>query len=127
MAEYPNRTDLQNPAAKIAVNAAKGQPYGEASQQIAAQQAVPMGASPVSMPPQRIQPGSMGDLTRTTERPSEPISAGADYGPGPNMRQAGVASTLPGFNDTIEELKVLYRMFPNDDLARLLSSLQYES
>jgi hypothetical protein len=42
------------------------------------------------------------------------------------MAQAGIATTLPGFNETLEELKVLFRQFPNDDLAGLLSALQYE-
>jgi hypothetical protein len=126
MADYSNRTDLQNPAAKMAATAAKGQAYGEAGKQIAAQQAVPMGASPAPSMPQGIAPGSMGGLTRPTERPAEPITAGADFGAGMNMAQAGITTTLPGFNDTLEELKVLFRQFPNDDLAGLLSALQYE-
>jgi hypothetical protein len=126
MSDYSNRTDLQNPAAKMAATAAKGQAYGEAGKQIAAQQAVPMGASPASMMPQGVAPGSMGGLTRPTERPAEPITAGADFGAGMNMAQAGITTTLPGFNDTLEELKVLFRQFPNDDLAGLLSAIQYE-
>ena len=126
MAEYSNRTDLQNPAAKMAATAAKGQAYGEAGAQIASQQAVPMGAPPTDMVSPGIAPGSMGGLSRPSERPAEPITAGADFGPGPTMAQAGIATTLPGFNDTLEELKVLFRQFPNDDLAGLLSALQYE-
>lgn len=126
MAEYSNRTDLQNPAAKMAATAAKGQAYGEAGAQIASQQAVPMGAAPTDMVSPGIAPGSMGGLSRPTERPAEPITAGADFGPGPTMAQAGIATTLPGFNETLEELKVLFRQFPNDDLAGLLSALQYE-
>ena len=126
MSDYSNRTDLQNPAAKMAATAAKGQAYGEAGKQIAAQQAVPMGASPAPSMPQGVSPGSMGALDRMTERPAEPITAGADFGAGPNMAQAGITTTLPGFNDTLEELKVLFRQFPNDDLAGLLSAMQYE-
>jgi hypothetical protein len=126
MAEYSNRTDLQNPAAKMAATAAKGQAYGEAGAQIASQQAVPMGAPPTDMVSPGIAPGSMGGLTRPTERPAEPITAGADFGPGPNMAQAGIVTTLPGFNETLEELKVLFRQYPNDDLAGLISALQYE-
>jgi hypothetical protein len=126
MSDYSNRTDLQNPAAKIAATAAKGQTYGEAGKQIAAQQAVPMGASPASMMPQGIVPGSMGALDRMTERPNEPITAGMDFGAGPNMAQAGIPIVAPGFNDAIEELKVLYRQFPNDDLGNLLSAMLNE-
>ena len=126
MSDYSNRTDLQNPAAKMAATAAKGQAYGEAGKQIAAQQAVPMGASPASMMPQGIVPGSMGALDRMTERPNEPITAGMDFGAGPSMAQAGIPIVAPGFNDAIEELKVLYRQFPNDDLANLLSAMLNE-
>ena len=126
MADYSNRTDLQNPAAKMAATAAKGQAYGEAGKQIAAQQAVPMGASPAPSMPQGIAPGSMGSFDRMTERPSEPVTAGADFGAGVNMAQAGIPVVAPGFNDAIEELKVLYRQFPNDDLGNLLSAMLNE-
>lgn len=126
MSDYPNRTDLQNPAAKMAATAAKGQAYGEAGKQIAAQQAVPMGASPAPSMPQGITPGSMGGLTRPTERPAEPITAGMDFGAGINQAQAGIPTIAPGFNDSLEELKVLYRQFPNTDLGNLLSSLLNE-
>jgi len=126
MADYSNRTDLQNPAAKMAATAAKGQAYGEAGKQIAAQQAVPMGASPAPSMPQGIAPGSMGGLTRPTDRPAEPITAGADFGAGPNASQSGIPTIAPGFNDSLEELKVLYRQFPNTDLGNLLSSLLNE-
>jgi hypothetical protein len=42
------------------------------------------------------------------------------------MVQAGIPIQAPGYNDALEELKVLFRMFPNDDLAGLLSAMQYE-
>jgi hypothetical protein len=42
------------------------------------------------------------------------------------MAQAGIPIVAPGFNDAIEELKVLYRQFPNDDLANLLSAMLNE-
>ena len=126
MADYSNRTDLQNPAAKMAATAAKGQSYGEAGKQIASQQAVPMGPSPAPTTPQGIAPGSMGALDRMTERPNEPITAGMDFGAGPNTAQAGIPIVAPGFDDSLEELKVLYRQFPNTDLGNLLSSLLNE-
>ena len=130
MAEYPNRTDLRNPAAKMAKTAVPGQAYGEAGKQLAAQNVVPMGGSPTTATPQsappRVQPGGMGDFLRPTERPGEPITAGADFGAGMNMQQAGIPIIAPGFNDALEEIKVLYRQFPNDDLALLLSSMLNE-
>ena len=116
---YSNRTDLQNPAQKIAKQAATGQAYGEAKQQMDAQNAVPMGASPVaSAPPPQVQrptPGGLGDLTRPTERPGDLMTP---------MYQ----NTPMMFNSSdpvMAELSTLYAQYPNDDLASLLSALKY--
>jgi hypothetical protein len=49
-----------------------------------------------------------------------------DFGSGPNASQSGIPTVAPGFNDSLEELKVLYRQFPNTDLGNLLSSLLNE-
>ena len=117
---YPQRTDLNSPAEKIARTAAKGQTYGKATEQLEAQKAVPMGAAPADVSASRNvrtapSPGSLGDLARPTERPYEPILT-----PG----QMPVASALS--DPTLEELKVLYQNFPNDDLAALISSIEYD-
>lgn len=89
---YPNRIDLG--VAKLPAVAAPGQVYGVGKQQVAAQQAVPMGAQPTPQaPPQQpagpppVQPGQFGPLDRPTERPNEPVTAGAPIGAGPNMVQ----------------------------------------
>ena len=117
MAEYPNRTDLQNPAAKMAATAAKGQTYGEAGKQIAAQKAVPMGASPTDMAPQkpRPTPGNVVDLMAPTERPEDVMAPVMGNTPG----------LLPTRDPVIDEIEVLYNMFPNDDLKSLLSALKF--
>jgi hypothetical protein len=125
MSDMGNRTDLQNPAQKIAVAAARGQTYGKAGEQIASQKAVPMAAPPTDRV-QRPTPGGLGDLSRPTEFPNEPLTSGADFGMGPNMMQAGIPVSSPGFNETLEELRVLYRQFPNEDLASLISALTNE-
>jgi hypothetical protein len=120
MAEYPNRSDLRNPAGKIAAKAATGQTYGEAGKQMAAQQAVPMGASPMSAP-QPTQPvnrpvaGSVVDMMAPTQRPEDMMA--------PIMN--GRPSILPMSNPVLEELETLYSMYPNDDLASLLSAIKY--
>jgi hypothetical protein len=120
MAEYPNRSDLRNPAGKIAAKAATGQTYGEAGKQMAAQQSVPMGASP-SAAPQPTQPanrpvaGSVVDMMAPTQRPQDMMA--------PIMN--GRPSILPMSNPVLEELETLYRMYPNDDLASLLSAIKY--
>lgn len=117
MAQYPNRSDLRNPAEKIAVSAAQGQTYGAAGKQIAAQQAVPMGPSPsgtpqiMSPPP---TPGNVVDLHAPTERPDIPLT---------NNFTADVPQATVSFGDPImEELRQLYFSHPNEDLAALLSA-----
>jgi hypothetical protein len=120
MAEYSNRSDLRNPAGKIAAQATKGQPYGEAGKQLAAQQAVPMGAPPTAAPQpakpvNRPVPGNVVDLMAPTERPQDMMA--------PIM--GNTPMILPASDPVIDELEVLYRMYPNDDLKDLLSSLKF--
>jgi hypothetical protein len=123
MAErYSNRSDLRNPAGKIAAQAAKGQTYGEAGKQMEAQRAVPMGAPPTAVQPQRpsMRPGQGGPLTRPTERPNEPVTAGASFGPGPTPSRSMM---VPRNNDPVlDELRALYMQFPSDELADMLDS-----
>lgn len=119
MAEYPNRTDLQNPAAKMAATAAKGQTYGEAGQQLASQRVVPMGASPTDMAPQpqqpRPTPGNVVDLMAPSERPQDMMA--------PIMGNKPVI--LQSSDPVLDELEVLFSMYPNDDLRDLLSALKF--
>lgn len=117
MADYPNRSDLRNPAKKIAVSAARGQTYGEAGKQIASQQAVPMGPSPTSAP-QMVgpspTPGNVVDLAAPTERPETPLN---------NNFMADVPQATASFGDPVmEELRQLYFAHPNEDLAALLAA-----
>lgn len=80
---YPNRSDLTP-------TAAPDQTYGMAGQQLAAQQQMPIGAQPSPAgaqgegAPAGVVPGQHGPLDRPTERPGEPLTAGAPVGPGPN-------------------------------------------
>ena len=119
MAEYPNRTDLQNPAAKMAATAAKGQTYGEAGQQLASQRVVPMGAAPTDMAPQpqqpRPTPGNVVDLMAPSERPQDMMA--------PIMGNKPVI--LQSSDPVLDELEVLFSMYPNDDLRDLLSALKF--
>jgi len=122
MAEYPNRSDLRNPATrKVAFT---GQTYGEGAAQARAQQAVSPGSAPSDVQAQqqaavqRPRPGQIS-LTGPSARPDEPITAGAPFGAG--------SSTMPTpqrivpYDDVLETLKMLYRMYPNEGVARLLS------
>jgi hypothetical protein len=83
-------------------------------------------AAPPTDRVQRPTPGGLGAFGRETERPSEPLTAGADFGLGPDMMQAGIPVSAPGFNETLEELRVLYNQFPNEDLASLITALMSE-
>ena len=123
--EYPNRSDLRNPAKKIAKTAAKGQPYGQAGAQLASQAAVPMAPSPTAAMPAApqappIQPGGLGLFSRPTERPNEPVTAGASFGPG---RTPGREFVVPVAADPVlNELRGLYQAFPLPELADMLDS-----
>jgi hypothetical protein len=104
---YGNRTDLNT---SLPVTTVPGQGYGEAAQQQAAQQTIPMGSTPVpgatapapqpqQAPTQQAQmpqatmsdqmtatpqayPGDLPFL-QPTMYPNEPITSGIDSGPGP--------------------------------------------
>lgn len=124
MAEYPNRSDLRNPATRQV--RFTGQTYGEGAQQARSQQAVAPGSAPAQVQAQQMaaqqapRPGAK-PLLRPTERPDEPITAGANFGPGPNAMQAGIMPRIVPVDETMEQLRVLYQMFPNPDLADLIS------
>jgi len=117
-----NRFDLQNPAAKIAKSAAKGQTYGKATEQLASQSVVPMGPSPAEVSAGRVarQSQRLTPIGAPTERPDEPITAGANFGPGPNMFQAGIPMNTQEMM-ALEELRAIAQAFPSDDLDDLLS------
>ena len=111
-------SDVQAGTNRMAIQAATGQTYGKATEQRNAQRAVPMGTPPTEV--QRPVPGTLGSLTRPTERPMEPITAGANFGAGPSAVGAGIPQ--PTGDNALEELRMIYQMFPNDDLADLIDS-----
>jgi len=125
---YPNRSDLRNPAKKLAVQTAPSSQYGEAAASQRAQQAVPMAPSPTAAvdttptaPRPRPTPGQFGGLDRPTERPQEPLTAGAPFGPGRTPSTPGFVA--PRNNDPVlNELRALYAQFPSEDLADMLDS-----
>ena len=120
-------SDVQAGKNRVAIQAATGQTYGEAGKQMAAQRAVPMGGAPTDVAQTatpRPVPGTLGSLTRPTERPSEPITAGAPFGAGPSPMAAGIP--MPTGDQALEELKAIYAMYPNDDLADLIDSATRE-
>ncbi len=120
--DYPNRSDLRNSATSTA--RFTGQTYGEASAQEASQQAVRPGTSPATLQGQQAaaqapRPGA-SPLGRSSERPTEPLTAGADFGAGPGSLEAGVTPRIIPQDDTMLRLRELYRMYPNDGLRMLV-------
>lgn len=119
--DYSNRSDLRNAATRRV--AFTGQTYGEGVAQQRAQAAVAPGSSPQEVQAQqmagRVRPGARV-FGRPSERPQEPITAGADFGAGPNSLQAGIRPRMIPFDPVIERLKALYRLYPNDDLLGII-------
>jgi len=110
---------------KLPVTTATNQQYGMALAQQKSQQAVPMGQSPVSAPQPTtamIRPGSLTPLTAPTKRPNEPITAGANFGPGPTALGAGIPMMPSQGAMALDELRQITQIFPTDDLLDLLDT-----
>lgn len=105
-----NRTDLLNPPT-----------YGDKANMKRAQQAMPAGASPVDAQRQApvVQPGSLPPLLGPTQRPNEPITAGANFGPGPSALQAGVPLRSES-QLAVEELRAIAQLHPTEELTMML-------
>lgn len=116
------RTDLNMPQAKVKRMAAQNQTYGVAGQQLESQRAIPMGGAPTDIQARqaaRPKPGT-SDFLRRTDRPEEPITAGAPFGLGVGPMAAGV----PMFDlrrNAIDEIRFIAEVDQNQDLMDLLS------
>lgn len=125
--QYSNRSDLQNPMNKVAKTTAPGQTYGEATKQMAAQSAVPMGSAPTDNTPAPPMPGSLGEFTRATERPGEPATFGSMVGPGPGPEVLGIGPTVPKTGskvDLVERVRAIADVYPSPVLLMFLSELE---
>ena len=116
-------SDIQAGTNRVAIQAATGQTYGEAGKQIAAQRAVPMGTPPTEAPQiQRPVPGTLGALTRPSERPMEPITAGANFGAGPSSIAAGIPIPQSPDARAVDEIRAIAQLYGSDDLLDLLDA-----
>ena len=112
-------------AEELPISTASNQQYGMRLAQQKAQQAVPMGQSPTTVPSpvqsqRRVAPGSLTPLTAPTARPDEPITAGADFGPGTTAMGAGIPNEMSANDDALLELKAIYSAYPSQDLADVI-------
>lgn len=116
-------SDIQAGTNRVAIQAATGQTYGKATEQMNAQRAVPMGTPPTeAQPVQRPVPGTLGSLTRPTERPMEPITAGANFGAGPNAIAAGIPIPQSPDARAVDEIRAIAQLYGSDDLLDLLDA-----
>ena len=132
--QYPNRSDLRNPAQKPARMVVPGQTYGEGAAQMRSQQAVPMAAAPTDAPPADMAqmagpvPGALGPLDRPSDRPDEPITAGIPFGPGPGSEALVTPmpeSIQPGSREMlIDQVRYVYSKYPNSAVFQLLLELE---
>lgn len=109
----------------------KGQTYGEATQQKRRTQVMPTQAAPTDRAARQaapVTPNAPGSLTAPTARPQEPITAGADFGPGMNSVQAGIplqaTPQIASREDLTERVRAIYARYPNPNLYALLVSLE---
>lgn len=128
---YSNRSDL-NTVTKLPIMVAPSNKYGAAEQQMESQRAVPLapapnpGAGPAAGTPSEApgpQPGSFGAFDRPTDRPHEPISAGAPFGPGPGAEAMGIGPQGPG-SSLVAMLSQLAATSGSRDIAELAMRAQ---
>jgi len=125
--DYPNRSDLRGPGRAQFT----GQTYGESAAQQRAQDVVPTGASPSDIAAQRVaaqrppreRPGAR-PLGRPTERPAEPITAGAQFGPGPGPMAAGIRPRVVSKDDLELQLEALNLRHPTPGVTLLLERIR---
>ena len=108
-----------------------GLPYGQGQAQMQQQTSAPMAGNPVAaaqvsadsaaQAPQ--MPPTVG-MFEPTQRPDEPITAGMDFGPGPDSSVLGVPNLPKNDDPTIRSLQALYMQDPrNEDLRLIMQTL----
>lgn len=95
-----------------------GQTYGEATRQRQSQRAMRPGPSPTDEV-------DLGPLTRPTEAPDEPITAGLPVGPGPGPEAVPAVAAAPGSTqDLVLRVRAIASRFPNPALLQLVQDLE---
>jgi hypothetical protein len=98
--------------------------YGEVKKLMDGLQQVPSGPAAGDRTVAAQQPREKIDLLAMTNRPNEPITAGAPFGPGMGPVQAGIRVPNP-LNDAVMELRNIARFDLTSGLGDLLD--KYES
>lgn len=99
-----------------------GQTYGEASRQQASQRAVRPGPTPP--PGAGVDAGALS-LTRPSERPNEPVTAGIAMGEGAGPEALEPIGMQPGSRqDTLMRLRAIVSRYPSPALLQLLYDME---
>lgn len=124
---YGNRTDLTMNARPLPIATAKNQPYGEAGAQADAQRQIPLAPAPgpgaAGAPgaggPPGPMPGSLGAFDRPSDRPGEPLTHGADLGPGGGQEVLGIKPPPQGGPPITQLLMTLAQTSGSKDIMEL--------
>ena len=121
------RTDLQNKANAIGdtmtPKVGPSNQYGEVKKLMDGLKQVPSGPAAGDRGVAAQQPRERINLSAMTNRPNEPITAGAPFGPGMGPLQAGISISNP-LNDAVTELRNIARFDPNSGLGDLLDKYE---
>lgn len=122
------KTELQKQASKagsaVPIKSGPSQYYGETELLKQRQKAMPMAQAPTDSvgrinTKRQVRAGSLPPLIRPSERATEPITQGADFGPGLNSIQAGIMPMDPR-TDALRELRMIAMMYPSTGILDLL-------
>lgn len=114
--KFSRRTDggPSEDSVKQAARYVSGGDYGDGQEMMAIQQGAPMAAAPETPRPSAIP------LSAPSERPDEPVTAGAPVGPGPGPEALGLQ---PETDEAARIIRALYVAAPSPGLRRLVEQL----
>jgi hypothetical protein len=111
-----------------------GLPRGEGQAQMQQQTSAPMAGNPTalaqvstaSMAPAPQMPPTIG-IFEPTNNPDEPVTAGMDFGPGPDSSVLGMPNLPKDDDPAIRAIQALYMQNPrNEDLRLIIQTLNDE-
>jgi len=123
--------DGQSGRATQAARYMPGLGYGKGQEQMQQQTSAPLAGNPTvaaaasaATPP--TMPETVG-MFEPTQRPEEPLTAGMDFGPGPDSSVMGIPAPPKEPDPAIAAIQTLYMQNPrNEDLRLIVQSLQDE-
>ena len=121
------RTDLQNKAniigSTMTPKVGPSNQYGEVKKLMDGLRQVPSGPAAGGRAVAAHQPRERVDLLAMSNRPNEPITAGAPFGEGMSPVQAGIRVPNP-LNDAVMELRNIARFDPASGLGDLIDKYE---